>query len=129
MEIHAVAGVIVKDGRLLVVKEFDEEVYHTPGGKIELPETPMDALKRELEEEIGVQLLSAQPFIKINDETFHGDKLLLETFMAEIEGMPKPSSEIESLQWIGKMGEDENIKLTIPSQKQLLKLIEMNLIE
>jgi len=129
MVVHAVAALVIKDRKLLVAKEFNEKEYHTPGGTINFSETPEEALKRELIEETGVQLLSMEPFVKINGKTFDGDNLLLETFLVEIKGMPKPSSEIESLQWIDKDYQNDGVKLTIPAEKQLLKLIETNLIE
>lgn len=130
MVVHVIAAVIVKDRKLLVVKEFNEDEYHTPGGVVKKFEKPEETLKRELMEEIGVSLISMQPFGKFSSKTFDGDDLLLETYFAKIEGTPDPSSEIESFSWIRKDYKNDRVKLTIPSVKYILpKLIETNLIE
>jgi ADP-ribose pyrophosphatase YjhB (NUDIX family) len=50
----SVAG-IVRDGeRLLLVRQSDDGVWSTPGGVIELDDTPSDAVVREVWEEVGV---------------------------------------------------------------------------
>lgn len=130
MVVHARSAIIVKDGKLLVVKEFEEDEYHIPGGTVKKFETPEKTLERELMEEIGVKLISMKPFGKFNSKTFSGDDLLLETYFVEVKGTPKPRSEIENLSWVGKDHKSGRIKLTVPSQKYILpKLIAMNLLE
>lgn len=55
-DIHKVAGIIIRDRKLLVEKDTDKEFFISPGGKPEPGETPKQALVRELNEEylIGV---------------------------------------------------------------------------
>ncbi len=59
--IDVVAGVIVRGGRLLLTQRRPEQDFpfrwESPGGKVEDGETPEDALRRELWEEIGVRAL------------------------------------------------------------------------
>ena len=131
MVVHVIAAVIIKDEKLLLVKEFNEDEYHTPGGTVKKFETPEETLKRELKEEIKVQLKSMRPFGKFNSKTFDGKDLLLETYFAEIEGTPKPSSEIESISWIGSdYKNNDGVKLTIPSKSYIIpKLIDTGLIK
>jgi len=54
-----VAAVIERDGRILVcqrkVGARHELKWEFPGGKVEAGETPRQALRRELEEELGIQ--------------------------------------------------------------------------
>ena len=45
-----------EDGRLLLVKQSDPEIWSTPGGTIEPLETPADAAVRETWEETGLQV-------------------------------------------------------------------------
>ncbi len=69
-------GMLIEDGKLLLmhrIKNIDGEVkeyYVVPGGGIEEGETLEDATKRELKEEIGidVELLSKEPLLSLPEE-------------------------------------------------------------
>ena len=56
--IHVVAAVIVSDGKLLVAQRGRDDSYplkwELPGGKLEAGESLEQGLRRELEEELGV---------------------------------------------------------------------------
>jgi 8-oxo-dGTP diphosphatase len=56
---RVVAAVIEKQGKLLVCQRTRHQTmplkWEFPGGKIEDGEQPRDALRRELEEELGIQ--------------------------------------------------------------------------
>jgi 8-oxo-dGTP diphosphatase len=56
---RVVAAVIEKDGKLLVCQRTRHQTmplkWEFPGGKIEEGEQPRDALRRELEEELGIE--------------------------------------------------------------------------
>jgi len=62
---RVVAGIIEKNGKLLVCQRTRHQTmplkWEFPGGKIEEGEQPRDALRRELEEELGIHA-------KIGDE-------------------------------------------------------------
>jgi 8-oxo-dGTP diphosphatase len=55
---RVVAALIVQDGKLLVCQRTRHQTmplkWEFPGGKIEEGEQPRDALRRELEEELGI---------------------------------------------------------------------------
>lgn len=55
--VDSAAIVLVKDGKLLLIKHYrntvDDVIYEVPAGMVEAGETPIDAAKRELEEETG----------------------------------------------------------------------------
>jgi 8-oxo-dGTP pyrophosphatase MutT (NUDIX family) len=53
----AAKAIIVKEGRILLVKE-QEGWWSLPGGGIDHGEQPLEALKRELSEELGVEVQS-----------------------------------------------------------------------
>lgn len=50
-------ALIVNNEKLLVVKHSEEfDYYALPGGKIEVGENPLECIKRELKEELGVEV-------------------------------------------------------------------------
>jgi 8-oxo-dGTP diphosphatase len=67
-----VAGVMIKDARILLChrspdRRWYPDVWDLPGGHVELTETPSEALKRELLEELGVSVhsLSRYPLDRV----------------------------------------------------------------
>ncbi len=52
----AAYGVIVQDGRLLLLKMRATAKYHLPGGGIQVEERLEAALKREIREETGIEV-------------------------------------------------------------------------
>lgn len=55
----ACAMLVDRDGRLLVVRKQGTSVFMMPGGKIESGEEPAEALVRELNEELGLQIAAS----------------------------------------------------------------------
>ena len=55
-----VAGCIIKDGKLLTVKICDNTFYCLPGGHVHLGESSLDAIKREINEEVRQDCKSAK---------------------------------------------------------------------
>jgi len=69
---HVVAALIEKDGKLLVCQRTRHQTmplkWEFPGGKIEDGEQPSDALRRELEEEIGIVATIGDEVARIRHE-------------------------------------------------------------
>lgn len=53
---HRVAGVVVDEGCVLLQKADIDEFWIVPGGRVELREPAAESLKREMLEEIGVEV-------------------------------------------------------------------------
>ena len=64
--IKVVCGIIWKDGKVLIAKRKQEKslggYWEFPGGKIEHNEDPIDALRRELLEELGLEIFNIHYF-------------------------------------------------------------------
>lgn len=85
----AVKALIEKDGEILVLRtETEDSSYWVlPGGKVEYGEEPVEALERELQEEISCEADIGEPvgiyhfFTGAEDD---GDQIVLTVFQADI---------------------------------------------
>ena len=59
-----VTGLIKKDGKYLLLFNNKQKKWASPGGKIEWDETHLNALKRELKEEVGIEVRDAKLVFK-----------------------------------------------------------------
>lgn len=110
MIIHKVAGVIIKDRRLLVVREFGKTVFYSPGGKIEAGESKERVLMRELHEQLGIQTLPIEFKHFSNYKTEASGKLGamvdMDVFMiVNYLGTIRAGNEIEEVAWIDSTNE------------------------
>ena len=82
---RVVAGLIVKDGKLLVCQRTRHQTmplkWEFPGGKIEEREQPRDALRRELEEELGILATIGDEVVRIQHEYPNGGMVELSFFV------------------------------------------------
>ena len=73
--IEVVAGLIYRDGRLLICQRHRDSVFplkwEFPGGKIEEGEDGVDALRRELMEELGIEI-GAATFVCRHEHDYPG---------------------------------------------------------
>jgi 8-oxo-dGTP diphosphatase len=74
-------------------------LWEFPGGKLESGETRIQALSRELHEELGVELIHAQPLIRIRHQYPEKDVLLDVWMVNEYLGQPF-GREQQPLQWV-----------------------------
>ncbi len=56
-----VAAIVIRDDRLLVMRNDPQSHYYLPGGRVALGETAEQAVARELEEELGVTAAVVRP--------------------------------------------------------------------
>lgn len=102
--IHVACGVLCRpDGQVLMAQRPAGKIaagwWEFPGGKIEVGETPLQALKRELHEELGVELRAARPLIRFAHD-YSNRRVLLDTWLVTaFDGQPQ-SREQQAFAWL-----------------------------
>jgi 8-oxo-dGTP diphosphatase len=99
-----VVGAVIRDaaGRLLTVRKRGTVRFMLPGGKREPGEDDRAALARELAEELGVRLVSAEPLGRFEAAAANEPdaKVRSSAYIVEIAGKIAVSAEIDALLWI-----------------------------
>ena len=54
-------ALIYKDGKILLNRDVGDETYDLPGGRLDVDEVPVEGLKRELLEELGIEVEVKMP--------------------------------------------------------------------
>ncbi|UVM60301.1 NUDIX domain-containing protein [Pseudomonas sp. B21-010] len=100
----AAALLLGPDGRTLLVRKRGTRAFMQPGGKIEAHEQPVQALARELEEELGLQIAPAQArylgVFSAPAANEPGFTVQAEVFLLSIDAPVSPAAEIEEVCWI-----------------------------
>ena len=82
---QVVAALILKDGKVLVCQRTRHQSmplkWEFPGGKIEDGEQPRDALRRELEEELGIDARIGEEVARIRHDYKHGGAVELRFYV------------------------------------------------
>ncbi len=98
----AVAILIKPNGEFLLAQRPEGKVYagwwEFPGGKVETNESVIDALKRELHEELGVDITLAYPWMTIRHAYEHANVRLHVYRVTQWNGEPH-SKENQAFQW------------------------------
>ena len=100
----AAAVVLDTDGRMLVVRKRRTATFMQPGGKIMPGETAVDALHREVLEELSVEVAasSVRSLGRHVAEAAHepGHTVDAELFLVSLAGQPRAAAEIEEIAWV-----------------------------
>ena len=100
----AAAVLVGADGRVLVVRKRGTGIFMQPGGKIEPGEAPLEALVRELREELDLAIapVAATYLGRFSAPAAHeaGATVVAEVFRVAIAVEPHPQAEIVETRWI-----------------------------
>lgn len=96
--------IVDADNRVLVVRKRGTTTFMQPGGKIDPGETPLQALLRELHEELGVNVSAPQTRAlgrHVADAANEPGHLVdAEMFLVALHEQPRISAEIEEMRWV-----------------------------
>lgn len=100
-EITKIGLAVIKDGSILLVKKKELEFLILPGGKPEVGEQDVEALAREIYEEIGCRIYQVEFVGEFTDIAAGTDdtKVTIRLYEGPIYGIPTPQAEIERIVW------------------------------
>ncbi|MFA6252133.1 MAG: NUDIX domain-containing protein [Candidatus Paceibacterota bacterium] len=125
MTIDKLGLIYIKDKKLLSVRSKNKDAYYVPGGKRKNNETDIQALAREIKEEISVDIIpESLKFINKFEAQAHGKEqditVIITAYFGEFIGEIEPDSEIEEIKWLSY----EDIKNATPTMKLILNYLK-----
>ena len=101
---RVVAALITRDGKLLVCQRTRHQTmplkWEFPGGKIEEGEQPRDALRRELDEELGIQATIGDELARIQHEYPNGGMVELRFYIVREYKGELENRIFKDIQWV-----------------------------
>lgn len=99
-----IVGIFIKDEKLLLVTGKGYKELWTVGGKVDNNETDDECLRRELREEIGVQISDIKFYKEYSTTSFYNPTISMKerVYIISIIGDIKPGAEIEDFVWFSK---------------------------
>jgi 8-oxo-dGTP diphosphatase len=101
---RVVAALITRDGKLLVCQRTRHQTmplkWEFPGGKIEEGEQPRDALRRELDEELGIQATIGDELARIQHEYPNGGVVELRFYIVREYKGELENRIFKDIQWV-----------------------------
>jgi len=99
--IRIAAAVIVAEGRMLLVRKRGTGRFMLAGGKIDAGETALEALRREIAEELGCGIAAEAALGRFSAPAAFepGHIVEAELFAVALDGEIRPGAEIEEVAW------------------------------
>ncbi|MFI6587924.1 NUDIX domain-containing protein [Embleya sp. NPDC050493] len=118
-----VAAAIVHARRLMVVsKKAAPDLFYLPGGKPDPGESPLETLRRELDEELGARLVEPRFLAAVDSvAVLEGLPMRLTVFTTRLDREPVPAAELAELRWTS--GRDDDLRLAPAVTDHVLPLL------
>ncbi|MCA9379778.1 NUDIX domain-containing protein [Candidatus Dojkabacteria bacterium] len=135
-------ALIINDaGKILIIKRDKELIYiekwDVPGGKLDNDETLIEALTREIKEEVGLELHKI--ICTLTSSKFEGKlsgnlTIYRNIYLCRADGEIKLSSEHSEYKWVSpgdltnfEFGEDDDLSYVLKSLPQILSTVDINI--
>jgi 8-oxo-dGTP diphosphatase len=103
---HVVAGILVRNDEILCCQRTEHQAlplkWEFPGGKIEAGETPQQALRRELEEELGIEAEIGKQLAAVDHTYLNGNSVQLEFFKVERFQRELENRIFQDVRWVNR---------------------------
>lgn len=124
--IHVVIGIIINPQHEIFIAQrlaHQEKggCWEFPGGKVEASESALQALQRELQEELGIQVIQAQPWMQVEYHYPHKSVLLDAWKVTEFAGIPI-GAEGQPVRWC-RLDELTSLEFPEGNKKIIEKLV------
>ena len=119
--LHVVAAVIKRDNRIFAAARGYGEYkgkWEFPGGKVETGETPEDAVRREIREELGCEI-RVDGFLDTVEWDYPKFRLSMDCFLCSIERGEPVLLEAEEGRWLS--GEELLLVDWLPADRALVE--------
>lgn len=98
--IDKVGAVVIKDRKMLVVREKGSQWFFIPGGRREGNESDEECLRREIREELGAEIEIVNFYNEfVTKASGIKGKVKVRAYFCKMKNKPKPGSEIEEFAW------------------------------
>jgi 8-oxo-dGTP diphosphatase len=127
-KVEVVASIIVHDNKILCVQRGENKLpyisrkFEFPGGKIEEGETKEETIKREIKEELNMEIGVIKEFITVNHE-YPDFYLTMHSYICSCENTSVTLTEHIDYKWlsIGEMDQLDWAAADIPIVNKLVK--------
>lgn len=105
MIIDKLAWIRIEDGKILSTRSQGKDVYYIPGGKREAEESDLQALTREVREELSVELIpTTVNYLENFQAQAHGQSqgilVKMTCYTGDYQGVIQAASEIAEVVWL-----------------------------
>jgi len=103
---HVVAGIMVRGDEILCCQRTEHQAlplkWEFPGGKIEPGETPQQALRRELDEELGIEAEIGRKLAAVDHTYANGNSVQLQFFRIERFERELQNRIFQDIRWVDR---------------------------
>ena len=124
---HVAVALILSDPETILISKRHKHLHQGgkwefPGGKVEQSEKVFSALKRECIEEVGLDIITAEPFCEI-PFVYAEKKVLLDTWLVKQYNGEAVGLEQQELRWV-KLSKLVNYDFPKPNMKIIAELLK-----